>query len=282
MTLRSSIYLSGNKFKLWDVIKPHLQDGNRKILYEPFIGSGTVALNALHEELFEQCEGNDLAWWLVGLHNKIKDCTFLKDIVYENALYPSTEGGYLRLKSDYNKDLTDYPKLFNLMLRGTNNWVRFSGEEGKQKHNMSYGQRNRLDMPRMELHHKLSQDLQVTQGSFTKFLLNVLEQGNPEESTVYVDPPYMGTVATYTEGKGWSAQEDTILLDLVLQLTGKGFKVVMSNVFFNKGHTNQWLIDWCEDHKDKFEVYHLDRDYSNSSAFKYEGKKTDEVLIVSK
>lgn len=282
MTIRSSIYLSGNKYLLWDTIKPHLQDGNRKTLYEPFIGSGTVSLNALNEELFEYCHGNDLAWWLVGLHNHMRDYSFIKDVVFENALYKSTKEEFERLKEDYNNDLTNYPMLFNLMLRGTNNWVRFSGTESNQKFNMSYGKRNRLDITRMEKHHELCQNIEVYQGSFAVFLTKVLKYGNPEESTVYIDSPYTGTTATYTEGNGWSAQEDDILLDLVIQIQEKGYKVVMSNVFFNKGHTNQWLIDWCALHKDKFEVHDLDRDYSNSSAFKYDGKKTDEVLIVSR
>ncbi|BAV80850.1 putative adenine methyltransferase [Vibrio phage RYC] len=171
--------------------------------------------------------------------------------------------------------------LFNLMLRGNNNMVRFSGQGDKRKHNMPYGERNRFDIDRMLQHHHLSKDFNLSTMSFTLFLNRVIKNLDLSRVVVYIDSPYSNTTATYNENGGWTSQEDEILLNKVLKLRELGAKVVISNVFHNRGKTNQWLIDWSEEHNDKFDVHYLDRDYSNSASFKSD-KKTVEVLLVSK
>ena len=61
MTIRSAIYLAGNKYKLYDTIKPHLQDENRKTLVDVFGGSGVMTINASHDNLFENYVYNEKA-----------------------------------------------------------------------------------------------------------------------------------------------------------------------------------------------------------------------------
>jgi site-specific DNA-adenine methylase len=99
--------------------------------------------------------------------------------------------------------------------------------------------------------------------------------------TFYFDPPYFASLATYNENGGWKKDDDLSLQDYAVELVSRGAKVVMSNVFHNKGKTNHHLMGWCDEHKELFDVHHLNIDYNNSSCFKSDDV-TDEVLIVSK
>lgn len=286
MTIRSAVYLAGNKYLLWDDIKGYLQDGKRTVLVEAFYGSGTIALNAVKENMFEQYIGNDSAEWLIGLHEAMKKPEFCMQCSHINRNFTEDAAGFAEMVKYYNKDLTQYDVLYNLMCRSNSNRTRFSGSGSNKKYNMSYGKRARFDLERLIRNQVLSQDIELHNTSFAVFLSKLeklLVKGKTlKDTTVYLDSPYFQTTACYNENGGWTNQEDMVLLGYLLKLQEGCAKVVYSNVFFNKGKHNTWLIDWCEQHKDKFDVIHLDRDYSNSSSFKYSGKGTDEVLIVSK
>ncbi len=278
--LNSSIYLAGSKQKLLKDILPHLQDGNRKTLLTPFSGSGVVELACIEQDLFENYYSNDLEEWVVRLHNKLKDPKFILDCKSVNDKYPSDKKSYLQMREDYNQGkCQDDTLLFNLLMRSHSNRMRFSGQGSKLKCNIPYGERNRFDMERMLKHHTLSQKMNVRQGGFATFL-NSFQDLDWEEVTIYADPPYLGTTAVYNAG--WSKMDDEVFRECMLKYHHLGAKVIFSNIFYNRGYVAQDLIDWCGEHSDKFDVHHLDMDYRNTAHVKYEGKKTDEVLIVSK
>lgn len=282
MPIRSSIYLSGNKFKLFDQIKPYLIREGRDTLLDVFTGSGCITLNCANESLFKDYIANDAETWLTSLHICLKQPEFLLQVVEEDKKYPSTKEGYLKLRKDYNKNISDYAKLFCLMLRSNNNQVRFSGQGDKLKYNMPYGERNRLDTPRMLKHNilTLKKDIEILNLDFEGCVNAVDAYINWNKVVVYMDSPYFGTTATYNSG--WYKEDDERLREVALGLHKLGAHIVMSNIFYNKGYTSTDLIEWCEENKESFEVVHLNIDYSNSSSFKYTSGKTDEVLIVSK
>jgi DNA adenine methylase len=94
---------------------------------------------------------------------------------------------------------------------------------------------------------------------------------------VYLDPPYMNTTATYNEGRGiegWNMNLENQLFKFCEDLTLKGIKFGMSNVFTNKKISNTHLIEWVE--KNKYNVIHLNKKYSVCSKKSY---NTDEVFI---
>lgn len=283
--VNSSIYLAGAKTKLVEDILPHLQDGNRKILIEPFIGTGVLSLNALNRGLFEKTIGNDIEDWVVNLHNSLKDPSFILSSSNVNNFYSKDKEGYLKMREDYNNGgCKDNTLLFNLLMRSHSNRMRFSGKGSKVKCNIPYGDRCRFDMERMLNHHILTKGMTVTQGSFVSFISKLDKTLDWKEATVYIDSPYQtgGMSGGAVYNTGWSDRDDDALLEVVENLYSKGAKVLISNIFYNKGFTFQKLIDWSDKNKDSFEVYHLDRDYSNCSNFYWDGDKTDEVLIVSK
>ena len=68
------------------------------------------------------------------------------------------------------------------------------------------------------------------------------------------------------------------LLDLLDNLNSKSVKFALSNVLFNKGKTNDLLIEWSK----KYNVHHLDYTYQNCNYHtKDKSSKPDEVLITN-
>lgn len=273
--VQSALYLSGNKRELFEAIVPHLK--GRKTLIEPFAGTATVALNCKERGLFEEFHMNDLLTQMVDLHKALMNNQWIVDTYEVNKEYENTREAFDRLKEDFNKDITRMDLLYLIMMRSHSNSIRFNKSGGC---NITHGKRERFDMQRMFHHNRLSSGFKWYNLSFANFMRKMLKKfDDMSEVIVYLDPPYTTTTTHYTDA--WSIQQDEILLLLMDQMRQKGAKIVYSNVFHNRGKTNQWLIDWCERNKEDYDVHYMDRDYSNCSSFK-SSDPTVEVLIVSK
>lgn len=74
---------------------------------------------------------------------------------------------------------------------------------------------------------------------------------------VYLDPPYLNTTATYNENNGWNLDDELSLYKFCELLNEANIKWGLSNVFENKGQSNQQLIQWCE--KNNWNVYTFDK-----------------------
>lgn len=280
--IQSALYLDGNKRELYPQIEPHML--GKKVLIEPFGGSGSVSLNASNNGLFERYLCNDLHTQMVNLHKNLKCLDWVMQCYEANKLYEPTKEAFLRLREDYNRDKSRLDLLYLIMMRSHGNKIRFNKSKGC---NITYGERERFDLERMLCHRTLSTPLEWYNESFAVFLNKIEELleitgHNLKDTLVYLDAPYQYSLAVYQDTTGaWTLQDDMVLLSLAEKLHDKGAKIVMSNVFRNRGKVSQFLIDWCESKSNKFKVYHLEKDYSNSSAHKSD-KKTDEVLIVSR
>jgi DNA adenine methylase Dam len=68
---------------------------------------------------------------------------------------------------------------------------------------------------------------------------------------VYLDPPYLNTTATYNNS--WKEKDENDLYKFCEELNNRGIKFGMSNVFLNKGKSNDKLKEWCE--KNNWNVY---------------------------
>lgn len=279
MTVRSAIYLAGNKYKLWPQIKPHLIDDNRDTFIDLFGGSATVSINIVNEGLYDNVIYNENAWFLFGLQDWLKSSDYVVgDIKTVDNMYSKDAAGYSAMRLDYNYEgCIHYPYLYNLQCRSNSNMMRFSNNG----FNMTFGKRHRCDIERVKQHQDLIKNVELWNKDFGDAVEDILLLDNLDKTTVYLDPPYYGTTAQYNESDGWTENDNTSLLEYVVELHNKGAKVVMSNVFENRGVVHQQLIDWCDENKDKFEVHHLNMCYNNSSFRKGVGK-TEEVLIVSK
>ena len=67
----------------------------------------------------------------------------------------------------------------------------------------------------------------------------------PNNSFVYIDPPYLATTASYNENGGWNEELELELLNYLDELNQRGINFALSNVLESKGKKNELLIDWC-------------------------------------
>lgn len=95
------------------------------------------------------------------------------------------------------------------------------------------------------------------------------------KSFVYFDPPYLVTTAPYN-GE-WAQKDDFNLFSLFDELSQKGIKVAMSNVFISNGKKNEELMKWAE----KYHVHYLKRQYRNANYQKVNITDSVEVLITN-
>ena len=162
------------------------------------------------------------------------------------------------------------------MCRSNSNMIRFN-KSGK--YNMSFGDRKPFFLDRLREYQKAMVGVKFWKGDYRETLDEALLSDKGNKVTVYMDAPYLDSIAQYNSG--WSVKDNTDMLLYADKLIESGFKVVMSNIFTNRGKEHTQLIEWCDNNIDKIDVHHLDIDYGNSS-FHKSNDKTDEVLIVSK
>jgi len=83
----------------------------------------------------------------------------------------------------------------------------------------------------------------------------------------YFDPPYFITSATYNDGKrgfvGWSADEETKLLEYLTDLHNKGYRFILSNVIYHNDSCNYLLAEWIKTHN--FSIKYIDNVGSKNS-----------------
>jgi DNA adenine methylase Dam len=276
MTIQSSIYLSGNKRLLFDNIAPHLNpDDKRANFVDLFTGSGTMILNCKELKMFDNYIGNDSLPQIIDMHKFLQDYNNLDVLTCLNKQYPPTEDGYYQLREDYNKK--PCPELlFFLHYRSNTNYIRFNKSGG---FNVPWGKRECYDETRLSKHINLvKESVKFVCRSYDKVCEAFLTEDDLSKTTFYIDPPYLKTTTMYTNA--WSWMEDDNLRMYCKKLALKGAKIVYSNVLTNRDFTNTALKKWVEDNKEQFTLFHLDRDYSNSS-FRKSSTKSDEVLIVS-
>lgn len=108
---------------------------------------------------------------------------------------------------------------------------------------------------------------------------NFLECDDIFEGDILTNPPYLVTCAAYNEKDGWNQQNDIDLMNLCDRLNDNNVKFAISNVFENKGKSNDMLKEWSN----KYNVYHLNNTYANCNYHTKDKSKnnTDEVLITN-
>lgn len=265
-----------------------------------FCGGANVGINAHADHIIY----NDTNKCLIGLfkifckydYETIKDK--VEKIINEFGLSDSSSNGYsyyncesaeglssfnkkpyLDLRDFFNelkqKDENYYLYLFTLIVYGFNNQIRFNS---KGEFNLPVGKRdfnsNIKENLRKFVEALHNQKCDFSMNDFRKFTLNDL----CEQDFVYCDPPYLITLASYNESKGWLQTDESALLSFLDSLNCNKIKFALSNVIKHKGRTNDLLIHWAE----KYNTHILDFNYKNSS---YHGKNkneiTQEVLITN-
>ena len=130
--------------------------------------------------------------------------------------------------------------------------IRFNKEF---KFNQTFGKRtfNDSTKEKLTIFHEKLKDKEVT------FLNQSYEQVDiPDNSFVYIDPPYLITEAGYNAY--WSKKNEENLYNLLESLDKRNIKFMLSNVAVHKGVENPHL-----DKLNKYKIVPIHMDYNNVS-----------------
>lgn len=287
---RSPIFYMGNKYKLLKDLIP-LFPNSCDVFVDLFGGSGVVSMNyqGTQKTIYNEFNKNIVELIKMIVNNEPKELDkYWKQKRDEYGLeifsvttiekkdrkeYERRKVAFEKLRTDYNcSKVKDYRDLFLLACYSINHLIRFNtkSEFNASNGNNSYNDKNYQQICDM---HESFQNVEIIEGDAFNFNFDNLG----ENSFVYVDCPYSGTEAVYNKKRafgGWTVESDLKLFNLLEKLNNKGIKWGLSNVFVNRGKTNQHLIDWCD--KNNWNVYHLDRNYN---PFSRGNSNNDEVYI---
>lgn len=292
---QSPIFYMGNKYKLLKYIIP-LFPKNCDVFVDGFGGSAVVSINYKGKNKTIYNEYNPNIYNLVKL---FKDNNFdVLDEYIQNTVdkYDLKTGKkrknfdsedafledmnlkkerYNKFRAQYNGAIGErkYLDLYILSIFSCNHLIRFNT---KDEFNASFGSNGDYNE---NLKNKIKDGIEGLKGiellnkDFFDLDFSVLSKN----SFVYVDPPYLNTTAVYNEKRaygGWNIDSDYRLFKVLEELNNRGIKWGFSNVFINRGISNNHLIKWCEDND--WNVLHLQRNYN---PFSRGNSNNDEVYI---
>ena len=272
--IKSPMNYTGGKYKLLNQILP-LFPKNINTFVDLFTGGCNVAVNVSANKII----ANDLCTQVIDAYKGIQNNTTEKSIemiikiINKYKLTKENKEGYLELRSNYNDGNKEWYVLYTLLTHSFNNQVRFNK---KEQFNMPFGKRSFNSTLKQKfkdfsnaIHNK---NIKFTNENFKNLDIDKLG----ENDFVYLDPPYLVTMATYNAG--WNEETEKDLLLLCDKLNEKGIKFAISNVLEHNGNKNKILINWSK----KYNVNYLDYDYSNCNYHKKDnGHKSVEVLITN-
>ena len=290
----SPLFYMGNKLKLLPQLKP-LFPPNINTFYDLFGGSGVVSLNVeskktiyneLNPNIYEMFKlFKDYVYQEIINHinKRVKEFSLptmscdVRTKHYQEEYKQEHNKNYLKFRKFYNHSNKNYLDLYTLTFFSFCNLIRFNA---KSEFNMPFGNRCYLKehdpqisyacfrIRKLNLELKNEEAINYIKDNFDKF---------GEDDFIYLDPPYLNTLAVYNEKRafgGWNIDNDYELFDLLEKLNDKGIKWGLSNVFQNKEYKNEHLIEWCE--KNNWNVNHLDCEYASLGKG---SSNTDEVYI---
>ena len=123
---------------------------------------------------------------------------------------------YLKLREDYNSNPTPI-KFYTLIVFAFNNQIRFN-KDGK--FNLPVNKRDFTSNMRKNLELFVDRiknlDIEFTSKDFRDVYV-------PDNSFVYIDPPYLATTASYNENGGWNEELEQELLNYLDELNQRGW-----------------------------------------------------------
>lgn len=299
--VKSAINYTGGKYKLLPQILPLFP---KKInnFYDVFAGGANVALNV---EANKEIVINDINSSVINLYKYIANHRYediLEKVNYiiseynlsdtKNRGYDyygvnSSEGlkninkvNYEKLRTDYNNNLfskEDSSLIFYvLIVFAFNNQIRFNKQgfynmpTGKRDFNKKMEDKLRIFKEALD-----NKPIRFESLDFSEVLDKV-----EEDDFVYLDPPYLISLASYNESDGWNIEKEYDLLLKLNDLNEKGIKFALSNVLVHKGQENLILKEWIE--KNNYNVNYLDFNYNNSNyQSKAKNAKTLEIVVTN-
>lgn len=272
----------GSKRRLMDFLRDHLPHEINTFM-DVFGGSGTVSMNVdalkiqlndFHPELYKLynyyistpipvIEGNNRQ--LLG--------------VYGDGERLSQEG-FHTLRSVYNSKPDRPVEELNLLLYyAFQSLLRFNQQgEFNTSYNNARGKIPKDYYKKIALFQSTLTNMGVETSN--RDFRNMPYEGLKEGDFVYMDPPYYITTAVYN--KYWHEQDERDLYKLLTDLDERGVYFGLSNVLTHQGQTNQYLLDFINDHP-QFDVYETEMVYSSRMDSEWQGEVegSDEVYVTN-
>ena len=269
--VKSPLNYSGNKFKLLPQLLPLFPE-KISTFVDLFGGSFTVGMNMDSNVVY-----NELDVRIFELVKFVSTCDYIatkkkiEELISEYNLGKNTKEEYSKLREYYNKS-KDVILLFLLSCFSFNYQIRFNS---KGDFNMPCG--NRGFSKNMDEWFKKSNELckkkkiMFCNKEFDSLNLEKLNK----ESFLYLDPPYLQTIATYTENGGWNEEKENRLYNFLDKANFLGLKFGLSNTMWYHNEENLILKKWSK----KYNVHELDFNYMNNRKDRDKNGKTVEVFI---
>lgn len=277
--IKSPLNYVGGKFKLLPQILP-LFPNNINTFYDMFCGGCNVGVNIKANKIV--C--NDKEQVVINLMNDWKQTNsnqalkLLEETIDKYKLSKTNEEGFKNIRNDYNRGEQSWHMFYAMLTNAFNYQIRFN-KNGE--YNMPFGRNRSYFNPTLKS--RFVKFIDRLNNINIEFLNKDFRYLEPKELNdkdfVYFDPPYLVTCATYNEKDGWNQQDDIDLMNLCDRLNDNNVKFAISNVFENKGKSNDMLKEWSN----KYNVYHLNNTYANCNYHTKDKSKnnTDEVLITN-
>ena len=223
----------------------------------------------LINHIYQRMEQFDLPKQGTDIRQNIKGVEAIREKANQN---------YLKYRRFYNQSDKNYLDLYALTYFSFCNLIRFNQ---KNEFNMPFG--NRTFTKDHELEIELfyrtmkNKNVNILNQDALQYLESIL---NNEGQFIYLDPPYLNTMAIYNENRafgGWNIEHDLKMFKELERLDSLGIKWAMSNVLINKGKENNHLKEWAI--KNHYTI--IDFENKQYSALGKGNAKTQEVLIVN-
>lgn len=273
----------GNKKKLINKGLTELFPKDINIFYDLFAGSGIVSMNTKAKKYVV----NDINLILYRLYQAFK--TIQPEEIINQVICNIEKFDLPRQGVKQNTKESEYYKPHYQLLRKYANTTRniidiYTCMFYAFSQQMRFNKKGDFNMP-------------FGNGAFTKDNENYIKNGcnyfsqlNVEVSNnhfpmggekssdfVYLDPPYLGTTATYNENNGWDNNSEEELHCYCERLNSLNIRFALSNYFRNKGIDNIQLKKWVQ--KNNFNVHYFDG--MTYSACGKGNANTQEVLITN-
>ena len=276
--IKSPINYIGNKYRLLKNLVPLFPE-DIDTFVDVFSGSGTVLINVNANKYIY----NDLNYFVSDIFNGLVKTDYceiidlINSVIADYSLSKENKDGFNLLREDYNNGKKDWYVLYTLMCFSFNHQFRFNSD---MKYNSSFGSirayfsdRQKEDLKKMK-DRLFDKDVQIISKNFIDINFDKFSK----DDFFYFDPPYLGSVGNYNDGKRgfdtWSEKSEKDLLNLLDRLNDNGIRFALSN---NLKYKNELLDSW----KERYKVYSLQDKHLYSSYNKKDRSVEEEILITN-
>ena len=258
----------GSKRKLLPQILPEF-DYSKKYFIELFCGAGSIYTNVI--EKYQKIIINDLNPELMGIHkNLLYNTDSFLDTVKSIVPGKNDLQKYLDLRHSYNKNKTP-EELFVLLQTCFSNILSY---DNSNNFNQTFRYRN-WNNKIGERINEFVEHVYPYKDKITFLNKRFEDVIVPNNSMVYLDPPYIQSKIKYYGGT-WRKEDDNIIYDYIKRINENGNSFILSGTLSHDGKESELLKKLIE--VDGFTCKHIKCDYSNVSQSK-RNKKTVEVIV---